>query len=186
MALIGGAERCTANPGPDQIDRFLRETRDVNAEAEADARRDLRLGSYITTAGIALTLISMLFPGRGVLFYGAVLYGVFRFIRGLVRYAKLDAPFPWARAGALAAIPILSFPVIFIAVGVYAMQNDMSADREALMGESETARIIRRQAGDAYERRQRRNAESVDATLDSRHRRVPLARGGHRPGPDWA
>jgi hypothetical protein len=152
--------------GADQIDQFLSEARDETAEAEAGAKQDLRLGSYVTTAGIALTLITMLYPGRGVLFYGAVLYGVFRFIRGLVRYAKLDVPFPWARAGALAAIPILSFPVIFIAVGVFAIERDMAADREALMGDSEPARAIRRQAGEAYERRQRRNAENVDVLAE--------------------
>jgi hypothetical protein len=149
---------------PDQIDKFLAKSQDDSAEA--DAKQDLRIGSYVTTAGIALTLISTFFPGRGVLFYGAVLYGVFRFIRGLVRYSKLDRPMPWARVAALAAIPILSFPVLFIAIGVLKIQTDMSAYRESFDDGSEAARAIRRQAGDAYERRQRRNDQNVDELVE--------------------
>lgn len=149
----------------DQIDRFLETAQDDRDEA--DARRDIRVGSYATTIGIALTLISMLFPGRGVLFYGAVLYGLYRFIRGVVRYARLDTPFPWGRVVVMALLPIVSFPVLFFAVASFAMQRDMTSARGFDEADIESAREVRKQAGDAYELRQRRSAESVDSLVEA-------------------
>jgi hypothetical protein len=150
--------------GPDQLDQFL-STAKVET-AEPDARRDLRLGSYVTTIGIALTVISTLFSRGGVLFYGAVLYGIFLFIRGVIRYARLDRPFPWGRVIALAAIPIVSTPVLFFAVASFALQRDMAASRALEEADVESARAVRRKAGDAYERRQRRSADNVDTIVD--------------------
>jgi HEAT repeat protein len=119
----------------------------------------------------------MLLPGRGVLFYGAVVYGLFRFFRGVVRSARLDQPFPWGRVIALGAIPLVSVPVLFFAMATFMFQRNIAANQQLREADAEYSRELRRQAGYAYEARQNRTEQNVDTLVENLNNSSLSSRG---------